>query len=102
MSILGGLIRPLVAEAVSTGNLHLTEDDIEWIPQALEEGSIAPNFSIEIRTIGYPARKVKLDKKTVVTLQKAITDLSSFNWKGHIPRLPIWIQFVDPDGVHVM
>lgn len=97
---IGLKILPLVAAATSTDSVTLTDKDIEWILMPNGSGSIAPPVSIELRTIGFPERKKKLDQEEVITLKYAMLDagLRKFVRKGD-PL--IWVQFLDPDGVHV-
>lgn len=88
---LGRMIQPLVAEAASTDEVHLNEDDVDWVPQRYEPGAIA-TVSIEIRTIGYPARIAKLDPPTTNRLRDQIVALPMFPKVD--PKKPLlWFQF---------
>ena len=91
-------VRKLVASAASTDKIQLAVDDIDWLPQANERGAIAPDYAIEIVTIGYPDRKAKMNRETMLKLKTDIVELAGF-----IPKdTPlIWVHFLDPDGVHV-
>ena len=98
---LGLAVIPLIAEAASTHTAQFTEDDIEWIPLAHELGTIAPDFAIEIRTIGFPGRKAKMDREAMIELRKKIVALIEFPKSCRHLKPLIWLQFIDPDGVHV-
>ena len=91
IQLLGRAIRPLVAEAASTDEVHLTEDDVDWVPQRYEPGAIA-SVSIEIRTIGYPARIAKLDPPTINRLRDQIVSLPRFPEVDSKKPL-LWLQF---------
>lgn len=91
---------PIVAEAASTDAVTLGAQDFEWIHQPVGAGFIAPVVSIELRTIGFPERKTKLNEEEVLRLKqqfllKGLGDFVSGQ------ELLIWVQFLDPDGVHV-
>lgn len=92
----------LVAKAASTEARPLTEADVDWIPQQYELGARVPaNIAIEIRTIGYPDRIAKMDEKAMRALKFEIIALREFPG-ALIPKDPIlWVQFLDPQGVHV-
>jgi hypothetical protein len=94
-------IRPLVAEAASTERVTFTENDIEWLPQPHHPGTIgAQDIALEIRTIGFPERKEKLNKAGVMELKKKIIEAGF--WKHASMDAPlIWMQFIDEAGVHV-
>lgn len=98
---LGIKIRELVALATTTEQHPVTENDVEWIPQPYEYGAIVPTASIEIRTIGYPDRKKRLSGQNVTDLKMSILCLKP-SFPDVRPEDPlIWVQFIDPDGVHV-
>jgi hypothetical protein len=98
---LGFAIRRLVAEAASTERVPFTTKDIEWLPRVNGNGSIAPDFAIEIRTIGFPDRKEKMNEAAMRKLKEEILALPEFPESCRdLPSL-IWVQFTDPDGVHV-
>ncbi len=97
-------IIPLIAEAASTEWVPFTSKDIEWIPTPLDEYAIAPDLSLEIRTIGYPERKIKMNREAMLSLKKKIMATKGFHimFSTVQPTDPlIWVQFMDPDGVHV-
>lgn len=99
---IGPTICKLVAEAASTDKVALTEKDVDFIPQKLEPGSICPNIAIELRTIGFPERKKMMDETRMRKLVGHISNIPGWPSKavsGHDPIL--WVQFIDPDGVHV-
>ncbi len=93
-------LRKLVAEAASCGSTNLTIDDVDWLPQVNENGAFAANFSIELKMIGYPERKEKLTRDVVLKLKQDM-------WEAGLQKFVsvtepfLWVQFVDPDGVHV-
>ena len=99
--------RELIAEAVSTKGRGLMEHDIDWIACPHEAGSIASSFGIEIRTIGYPERRAKLnDKQTLLdlkaTLLPIINDVIAKSGNPRVFRIEepmIWVQFTE--GEHV-
>ena len=94
-------VRMLVAEAASTEGVKLDLSDVDWVPQAYEPAAMAPNLAIEIRTIGFPERKAKMNRSTILDLKKRIMELPDFPSSCRRLELLIWVQFTDPDGVHV-
>lgn len=100
LSAIGDRIRVLVAEAASTPGVTLNANtDVDWIPQPYPRGTHAP-ISIEIETIGYPARKAKLTRERVLRLKEDILLIPQFP-KFDPKTLLIWVKFQDPYGVHV-
>ena len=97
---LGLACRKLVAEAASTEEVPFTIHDIEWVTQPNGPGSIAPNIAVEIRTIGRPERKAKLNKERLEQLKKDFL-AAGFNKYSTEDQYLIWMQFIDPDGAHV-
>jgi hypothetical protein len=103
LAAIGHDLRKLVAEAASTPALTFDpEKDIDFLPVRLEEGSMCPQLAIEIRTIGFPERKAKMDRGCILALKEAVLQISQFpaDLLKENEGL-IWVQFVDPDGVHV-
>jgi len=99
---LGTQIIPMIAEAVTTEVSPLTCEDIDWIPQAYELGYSAGAVAIELRTFGLPERKAKLKEAAVRALKTKILALPILARKSIDKDAPlIWVQFQDPDGVHV-
>lgn len=99
---IGRLFQPHIAQLASTDEVQLTVDDIEWYPQRVELGAIAPAFSLEIRTIGHDDRKAKFGRDDVKALKVILLAiLGTFSDGEPLEDLPIWVQFLDPDGVHV-
>lgn len=103
---IGEVVRPLVADAASTDQAKFTKEDIEWDPQPYHPGAIGvPRVAIELRTIGFPERKLKLNKERVLKLKTDIFDLAAeggYTLCGlQFEQALIWVQFIDPDGVHV-
>jgi hypothetical protein len=102
IEVLGRVIPVFVAEAISVKKYPLTIKNIEWIPQRLEEGSVAPNLRLEIRCAGYLERKKALSEERVSMLKAAIIHSAA----DHHIEIPfeeplIWIQYIDPDGAYV-
>lgn len=96
-------LRPLVAEAASTPGVILDpQKDIDFLPIRLEDGFMCAQLAIEIRTIGFPERKAKMGRESIAVLKETILALPNFpadllkEGEGLI-----WVQFMDPDGVHV-
>ena len=94
-------VRVLVAEVASTPKVPFTKSDIEWIPQSYENGTLAPVLALEIRTIGFPERKAKMNREAMQELKKKIMELEDFPESCRSLNSLIWVQFMDPDGVHV-
>jgi hypothetical protein len=97
---LGTASRRFIAEAASTKQVPLTIHDIEWIPQPYGPGAIASDLGIEIRTIGSPERKAKLNEQVVLDLKKNLLE-AGFDVYTSDNKLLIRIQFTDPDDCHV-
>ena len=98
---IGELVRPLVAVAASTDQVPLTAEDVEWIPEPYRPGaSGVPDVAIELRTIGFRYRKNKLDREGALALREQIIAVPGFPYVNPTALL-LWIQFYDPDGVHV-
>lgn len=101
---IGRQFLPHIAQLASTDEVPLTVDDIEWYPQRIELGSIAPKYSLEIRTIGYDDRKERFgrdDVKALKVILLAILGTFCDSEEDKLTELPIWVHFIDPDGVHV-
>lgn len=100
LALVGNVIRQLVADAVSTDYMKLTPADVDWVPVRYMQGTLAPAYSIEIETIGYPERKKKLTFEVLLGLKRAILALPGF--EDFDQRFPlIWVKYVDPDGQHL-
>ena len=97
---IGSACRRLIAEAASTDEVPFTIHDIEWITQPHGPGSIAPQIAIEIRTIGYPERKAKLNKERLEELKKDMLAAGLEKYTASEAPL-IWVQFIDAEGAHV-
>ena len=99
---LGLKCRKLVAEAASTPEVPFTTDDIEWITQPYGPGSSGvQNVSVEIRTIGRPERKAKLNKQRLLQLKQDFREAGFHQYMGGADVPLIWMQFVDVEGAHV-
>lgn len=94
-------VRNLVAEVASTESIPFTEVDVEWMPKANHWTASAPILALEIRTIGFPERKAKMNREAMLKLKQEIIDLPDFPVRCKSQESLIWVQFTDPDGVHV-
>lgn len=100
----GQMVIPLIMEASSTEQIRLVPKDIDWIPTPLAEYAIASDLSLEIRTIGYPERRIKMNREAMLLLKKKIMATEGFHtmFPTVVETDPlIWVQFTDTDGVHV-
>lgn len=97
---IGGEVRKLVAEAVSTPNKVLEADDVDWVPFAYQDGTIAPAVSIEIETIGFVKRKTKLTLDASLELKSKILEIPQFP-KVNPANPLLWFKYIDVEGLHI-
>lgn len=109
----GRLVRPIIAEAFSFGDVVLTEDDIDWVPTAWPLGTVTTAVcSFEIETFGYAGRIEKLTKARLIKLKEDFVDIMNqaafvpepedrkfFQIDGTKPLL--WPKYLMPGGHHV-
>lgn len=101
----GSAVRELVAKLVSTDDVALGVDDVDFIPQPYPKGTLtADPITFEIETIGFATRKKRITFEELVTLKgKFIDELGCVAECPpiRVDRPLIWLKYVDPDGHHV-
>lgn len=92
-----------LAKVMSTASHRLSPStDIDFIPIPYPAGYIGLTVAIEIETIGYPERKAKVTKDTMLALKEEflwiLKDIGiNFDRKNPL----IWVKYADPAGPFV-
>jgi len=97
----GLAVQMVVADFVSTEEHPVPREEVDWLPQANEPGSLCPSFFLELKLVGHLDRKKKLDRAGAFELKRLIAGLPDFPNKVDKNEPFLWIEFVDPDGPYV-
>ncbi len=103
LTSIGRAIQPLIVELIDEKPITIAA--VDWIAQQHPPGSIvASPVSIELETIGFKHRKLKLHSTALDTLKGKILGIfeehgvfADFNPNDQL----IWVKFQDPAGLHV-
>ena len=79
------------------------EKDIDWLPMPFPVGAIIDlPVGIEIETIGFELRKLKMNEREIRSLKQRIANvLLEFGFDLNPDDPLVWVKFTDSDGVHV-
>lgn len=91
----------LALKVASAAHESFSISDIDYYTYENGPFSHAPALAIEIQTIGWPERKTRMNA-SVLSWRIIIEELHCVKKLNLSPRTPlIWIQYVDPEGLHV-
>ncbi|MEK7552156.1 MAG: hypothetical protein AAB534_01945 [Patescibacteria group bacterium] len=98
---LGIAVTMIVADFVSTEKHPVPREEVDWLPQSNESGSICPDFALELRLVGHSDRRMRLDHAGALELKRLIAGIPDFPSNVDKDKPFLWIQFIDPDGPYV-
>lgn len=94
------IIQPILADLLSTDLDEVIENEIEWHLRPYTSGTIAPEVSVEVRTFGFPERKIKITTEAVHKLKEAFLT-AGLQRVIKKEELFLRVEFIDPDSVEV-
>lgn len=97
----GVLARPVVARFCSIKGVRLTENAVDYEPNAYHPAAIAPVLSVEIETIDFPLRVKKLTRRRTVQLKAELAKLLKQCGLPVPKGAWLWMKYVSRKGHHV-